>query len=62
MNRYGVTAELQTAEQVIEAIAKASGAKNKGSRINHHKVSETLLNDLRSGKLGHFSLESPPTD
>jgi len=61
-NRYGVTAELQTAEQVIEAIAKASGAKNKGSRINRHKVSETLLNDLRSGKLGRFSLESPPTD
>ena len=61
-NRYGVSTELQTAEQVIEAIAKASGAKNKGIRINHHKVSETLLNDLRSGKLGHFSLESPPID
>ena len=58
--RYDVTEELETAEQVFEAIAKISGAKNKGGRTNYHRASEILLNDLRSGKLGRFSLECPP--
>ncbi|MFL2851026.1 MAG: ribosome biogenesis GTPase YlqF [Pseudohongiellaceae bacterium] len=59
-NRYNFDNTLKSPEQLLGAIAASIGATSKGGKINFHKVSETLLNDLRSGKLGTFSMESPP--
>ena len=58
--RYACDSSVQSAEQLLSFIAAATGAKSKGGGVNFNKVAETLLNDLRSGKLGAFSMESPP--
>lgn len=47
-------------EQLFEQIAKLRGSLGKGGRPDLNKTAEILLNDFRSGKLGRFSLESPP--
>ena len=58
--RYALTAEIQTPEQLLEKIAEQRGGIGRGGRVNLHKASEALLNDLRSGKLGRISLECAP--
>jgi ribosome biogenesis GTPase A len=58
--RYSFDSAVQSAEQLLNFIGTTTGAKGKGGRVILHKVAETLLNDLRSGKLGAFSMESPP--
>jgi ribosome biogenesis GTPase A len=40
-------------------IGQARGAVKKGHRVNDHKVAELLLHEIRSGKLGRLSFESP---
>lgn len=57
-SRYSFSGE-PTVQHLFDIIATATGGLSKGGHLNHHKASETLLNDLRSGKLGRFSLESP---
>ena len=49
-----------TADKLFKLIAEVTGCLTKGGDLNYHKVAETLLNDLRSGKLGAISLEAPP--
>ncbi len=58
-SRYSFTGK-PSVEALYEIIGSATGAIGKGGSLSYHKISETLLNDLRSGKLGVFSLESPP--
>ncbi|MDA1371965.1 MAG: ribosome biogenesis GTPase YlqF [Proteobacteria bacterium] len=60
ITRYAVTANIQTAEQLLEKIAERRGGISRGGRVNLYKASEALLNDLRSGKLGRISLEQAP--
>lgn len=60
VKRYGISESVQTAEQLLETIAATRGAMGSGGSINWHKAAEVLLNDFRSGKLGKFSLETPP--
>ena len=57
--RYQLTdpADMETL-QVLENIGKRRGCLVRGG-VDLHKVSELLLNDLRSGKLGRISLETP---
>lgn len=57
--RYEIEDANQTGEQLLELIAAHTGGISKGGRIDYHKAAETLLNDLRSGKLGNLCLESP---
>lgn len=57
--RYGITDQITTAEQVLESIAVTRGAISKRGQIDWHKTAEILLNDFRSGKLGSISLERP---
>jgi len=53
--------ELQSQpEALLEHIAVKRGCLVKGGRPDLYRAGELLLNDLRSGKLGAFSLESPP--
>ena len=58
--RYGLSAQIRTPDQLLLFIAQTRGGLSKGTRPNFHKASETLLNDIRSGKLGRLSLEYAP--
>lgn len=44
---------------LLEAIGEKRGAKRAGGYIDLHKVSELLLHEYRSGKIGLLSLETP---
>ncbi|MCP3944925.1 MAG: ribosome biogenesis GTPase YlqF [Desulfobacteraceae bacterium] len=44
---------------LIEKIAKARGCLKKGGNINYKKAAEVLIRDLRSGKIGKISFETP---
>jgi ribosome biogenesis GTPase A len=59
--RFELPQDANDAESVMEAVAKARACIKAGHRIDWHKASEALLNEFRSGKLGRFSLERPPT-
>ncbi|MFC4699811.1 ribosome biogenesis GTPase YlqF [Glaciecola siphonariae] len=43
----------------LELAAAKRGALMAGGRVNLHKICEVLINELRSGKLGRITLESP---
>ena len=58
-NRYGIETIPQTIEALYESIALRTGSLSKKGYADYHKVSQTLLNDFRSGRLGRFSLEKP---
>jgi ribosome biogenesis GTPase A len=57
--RYGIDRNISSAELLYESIAKSTGALSKKGAPDYHKISEVLLNDFRSGRLGRFSLEKP---
>lgn len=57
--RYGVTAEMDDMLEVFETIGRKRGALESGGEINFEKVSELFLRDLRTGKLGRITLETP---
>ena len=58
-SRYQLTEVPDKGEAILEAIALRRGCVGRNLRIDWHKVSELLLNDFRSGKLGRISLEKP---
>jgi len=45
--------------ELMEAIGKKRGCLRSQGRVDIHKASEILLNDLRSGTLGQITLERP---
>jgi len=45
--------------EFLEMAAARRGALNKGGRVNLHKICEVLVSELRAGKLGRITLESP---
>ncbi|GAC14663.1 ribosome biogenesis GTPase A [Aliiglaciecola lipolytica E3] len=45
--------------EFLEAAAAKRGALRAGGRVNLHKICEVLINELRSGKLGRITLETP---
>lgn len=57
--RYNVElAETETID-IINEIAKKRGAIISGGNINMQKVSDIILNEFRSGKLGRITIELP---
>ena len=54
---YNVESD-QTLE-IRDTIARKKGCILSGGRINEQKISDMILNDFQSGKLGKISLESP---
>ena len=58
--RYGDNALAAGAEGVLNAVAASHGALARGGRPDLARSAGLLLNDLRSGKLGRLSLETPP--
>lgn len=57
--RYQLTDIPDDDTLTLEAIGRSRGAVKSGHRINYHKVSELLLHEIRSGKLGLLSFETP---
>ena len=58
--RYQLQNKPNSAEDFLEQLAFKKGCIGKGGSVDWHKVSELLLNDFRSGRLGRVSLEQPP--
>lgn len=52
---YLPTSELE----LLEMAGARRGALRAGGKVNLHKICEVLINELRSGKLGRISLETP---
>ncbi len=59
IERYGIKELPKQPEELLEQLA-ISKAYTRGGRPDYHRISELLLNEFRSGKLGRMSLESPP--
>ncbi|WP_100010977.1 ribosome biogenesis GTPase YlqF [Lentibacillus sediminis] len=57
-NRYGVDPETEDMAELFETIGQKRGALESGGRVNFTKVSELVLEDLRSGKIGSITLET----
>lgn len=60
--RYKLKALPATDHDLLKTIGMKRGCLMKGGRLDMYKASETLILDLRSGKLGPISLESPGDD
>lgn len=58
-DRYGIPAEMDDMLEAFEMIGKKRGALESGGQVDFDKVSELVIRDLRSGRLGRVSLESP---
>ena len=59
--RYGLQESSGGVEQFFDELAQLRGSIGRGGKADLNKTAEILLNDFRSGKLGKFSLEKPPS-
>lgn len=57
--RYKINARSKETIEVLEAIARKRGAIISGGEINMQKVSDIILNEFQSGKLGRITIEVP---
>lgn len=57
--RYDLTSDIVDMEEVFDWIGKKRGCLESGGRINYDKVAEVIIRDLRGGKLGQLTLETP---
>ena len=58
--RYTLTEKPADVEELLTTIARSHGCLARGGSVDWHRVSELLLDDLRSGRLGRITLEKPP--
>jgi ribosome biogenesis GTPase A len=58
--RFQLQSIPDTEIEFLEMAAARRGALMAGGRVNLHKICEVLINELRSGKLGRITLETPP--
>jgi len=47
------------AQNLIESVGKARGCLKKGGHVDFQKASQLIIRDLRSGRLGRISFETP---
>ncbi|MBE9525459.1 MAG: ribosome biogenesis GTPase YlqF [Proteobacteria bacterium] len=59
LQRYNLADLPQNELEVIEAIGRKRGCLKGGGRIDLDKASKILLTELRAGKIGRISLETP---
>ena len=57
--RFQLASIPATELEFLEMAAARRGALGAGGRVNLHKICELLINELRAGKLGPITLESP---
>lgn len=56
--RYGINREMDDMWEIFVTIGKQRGALGSGGNVNFEKVSDIVLRDLRSGRLGNITLET----
>lgn len=56
-DRYNIQLEGKETIEIIEEIAKKRGALISGGNIDISKISDIILNEFRSGKLGRITIE-----
>jgi ribosome biogenesis GTPase A len=49
----------EDAQSLIESVGKARGCLKKGGYVDFQKASQLIIRDLRSGRLGRISFETP---
>ena len=59
LQRYNLAALPQNELELIEAIGRKRGCLKGGGRVDLDKASKILLTELRAGKIGRISLETP---
>ncbi|EXJ11253.1 ribosome biogenesis GTPase YlqF [Nitrincola nitratireducens] len=59
MGRYKITDLPDTADQILDEIGRKRGCLRPGGVVDRHKASEILINEMRGGKLGRISFETP---
>ncbi|MAM88746.1 MAG: ribosome biogenesis GTPase YlqF [unclassified Hahellaceae] len=57
--RFQLDSVPDTDVEFLEMAAARRGALRSGGRVDFHKISEVLVNELRAGKLGRITLETP---
>ena len=57
--RFNISLDEKETVDVLEEIAKKRGAIISGGNINMQKVSDIILNEFQSGKLGRITIELP---
>jgi len=57
--RFKLKALPETAQEAMQTIAAKRGCLRPGGIADLHKVSELVLHEMRSGKIGRISLENP---
>ncbi|GGJ92582.1 ribosome biogenesis GTPase A [Lentibacillus kapialis] len=58
--RYGIDRDMKDMWDIFVTIGKQRGALESGGTVNFDKVSDVIIHDLRTGKLGNITLETPP--
>ena len=58
-SRYKLGALTDEPHEMLRGVAKARGFLGRGGKLDLERAAETLLRELRAGKLGRISLESP---
>ncbi|SFB20308.1 Ras superfamily GTP-binding protein YlqF [Lentibacillus halodurans] len=58
--RYGIEDESADMWDIFVFIGKQRGALESGGNVNFDKVADLVIRDLRTGKLGDITLETPP--
>ncbi len=57
--RYAIDADMEDMWEIFVSIGKQRGALESGGNVNFEKVSDLVIGDLRTGKLGDITLETP---
>ncbi|HLR61826.1 MAG TPA: ribosome biogenesis GTPase YlqF [Lentibacillus sp.] len=58
--RYGIDRDMEDMWEIFVSIGKQRGALESGGNVNFDKVADLFIRDLRIGKLGNLTLETPP--
>ncbi|GAL04227.1 ribosome biogenesis GTPase YlqF [Photobacterium aphoticum] len=57
--RYDIDEMPESEIEMMEEIGRKRGCLKSGGRVDLHKASEILINELRNGTLGHITMERP---
>ena len=59
IERYNIELEGKETIEIIEEIAKKRGALISGGNVDLGRISDIILNEFRSGKIGRITIEFP---
>ncbi len=60
--RYGLQELPESPHDLMEAVGRRLGLLAVGGVVDLHRAAETFLRELRAGKIGRISFETPPSD